>query len=279
MLGLVRCFAWVLAVSSVGCVTAQNYLDPNGPRFESSFGQIRDVEPALRIVTFNIENGRHVQQAIEGLRGRPELSSADVLVLQEMTASGVESIARSLALNAVYFPASSLEGHDRGNAVLSPWPIEASWKVLLPHRTRIVKNARAAAAARLRVDGRAIVVYSVHLGSPLGLSGGKRREQAEAVIADADRSPRQPVIVAGDFNSRSVGEVFVREGFVWTTEGVGSTIGIFSFDHIFTRGLGSGAGSAAGVAREVRDASDHRPVWAVLTPAEAVPGSTTLTSP
>ena len=278
MLGPVRRFAWLLAVSLGGCATAHNYLDPNGPRFEASYGQIRDVEPALRIVTFNIENGRRVQQAIAGLRGRPELCGADVLVLQEMTASGVESIARNLALNAVYFPASRLEGHDRGNAVLSPWPIEASWKVLLPHPTRIVKNARAAVAARLRVDGRAILVYSVHLGSPLGLSGGKRREQAAAVLADADRSPQQPVIVAGDFNSRSVAEVFVRGGFLWTTQGVGSTIGIFSFDHIFTRGLGSGAGSTAGVAREVRDASDHRPVWAVLTP-QAVPESTTLTSP
>ncbi|HJS57349.1 MAG TPA: endonuclease/exonuclease/phosphatase family protein [Vicinamibacteria bacterium] len=269
MLGLVRRFAGVLAVSFAGCVTAYNYLDPNGPRFEASFGQIPDVEPAMRIVTFNIENGRHVQRAIAGLRDRPELCAADVLALQEMTTSGVESIARSLALNAVYFPASRLEGHDRGNAVLSPWPIEASWKVLLPHRTRIANNARAAVAARLRVDGRAILVYSVHLGSPLGLSGGERREQAEAVLADADRSPQEPVIVAGDFNSRSVGEVFVRGGFLWTTKGVGSTIGLFSFDHIFIRGLGNGAGITAGVAREVRDASDHRPVWAVLTPEES----------
>lgn len=255
---------------SAACATAHNYLDAAGPRFEASYGQVRDREPALRVVTFNIENGRRVQRAVAGLTSHPELRGADVLVLQEMTAAGVETIARELALNAVYFPASSLEGHDRGNAVLSPWPIESSWKVLLPHRTRVVRNARAAAAARVLIGGRALVVYSVHLGSPLGLSGGKRREQAEAVLADADRNPREAVIVAGDFNSRSVGEVFVRAGFFWATKPVGKTTVLFSFDHIFSRGLGDG--STAGVAREVRDTSDHFPVWAVLPgpPAQQV---------
>jgi endonuclease/exonuclease/phosphatase (EEP) superfamily protein YafD len=40
-------------------------------------------------------------------------------------------------------------------------------------------------------------------------------------------------------------------------------VGPFSYDHIFSRGLGTG-GTEAGVAREVEDASDHRPVWVVL---------------
>ena len=69
--------------------------------------------------------------------------------------------------------------HDVGNAVLSPWPIEESWKLLLPHRSRILKQGRAAVAARIRVVGRPLRVYALQLGSPFGVSGGARKRQAE----------------------------------------------------------------------------------------------------
>jgi endonuclease/exonuclease/phosphatase (EEP) superfamily protein YafD len=127
----------------------------------------------------------------------------------------------------------------------------------------VLGQGRAAVTARVLVAGRAIRVYSVHLGSPLGTSGGNRRQQAEVVLADARAVP-EPVLVAGDFNSSSVGRAFEAEGFAWPTKAVGATTRRFSFDHVFARGLTPGAATAAGVAREVRDASDHRPVWAVL---------------
>jgi endonuclease/exonuclease/phosphatase family metal-dependent hydrolase len=251
-------------LSSLACATATNYLEPAGPRFESPFGEVHSADPTLRIVTFNIEHGRRVSEAIAGLAGHPELRGADVLLLQEMTADGVDAIACALSLNAVYYPASRRKGRDKGNAVLSPWPIEESWKVPLPHLTRVVGNSRSAAAARLRIDGRLIVAYSVHLGSPLGLSPGRRRAQAEAVLADANRDPQQAVVIGGDLNSRSVGRIFARDGFQWATSSVRRTIFLFSYDHIFTRGLGKALGT--GVAHEVSNASDHRPVWAVLPP-------------
>jgi endonuclease/exonuclease/phosphatase (EEP) superfamily protein YafD len=254
----------LVALPGLFCATARNYLDPTGPRFESRFGEVAADEPALRIVTFNIEHGIRVKEAVAGLLAHPELRGADVLTLQEMTAESTEGVARGLRMNAVYFPASSLKGHERGNAVLSPWPIEASWKVVLPHKTRIVKNSRSAVAARISIDGKSVVVYSLHLGSPLGLSGGQRREQAVAVLRDTERYREEPVIVTGDLNSHAVGEVFARAGFFWPTRSVGKSVMVFSFDHIFTRGLGSEG--RAGVARELKDASDHRPVWAVLPP-------------
>jgi len=55
--------------------------------------------------------------------------------------------------------------------------------------------------------------------------------------------------------------VVVAEGFAWPTKEVGGSVRGFSFDHVFVRGLGR-AGAVAGVARDVKDASDHRPVWA-----------------
>jgi hypothetical protein len=45
---------------------------------------------------------------------------------------------------------------------------------------------------------------------------------------------------------------------------VGDTISIFSWDHIFVRGLGVPDVAPAGKVRDVRGASDHRPVWASL---------------
>jgi hypothetical protein len=132
-------------LSSVACATAQNYMEPTGPRFEAPFGEVRDAEPALRIVTFNIEHGRRVRQAIAGLTSHPDLRGADVLLLQEMTADGVEAIARALSLNAVYYPASRLEGRDMGEAVLSPWPVEA-----LAHRARVPGALRFRPPARHR---------------------------------------------------------------------------------------------------------------------------------
>ena len=47
---------------------------------------------------------------------------------------------------------------------------------------------------------------------------------------------------------------------------VGASVRGFSFDHVFARGLGAGRWRA-GVAADVKDASDHRPVWAVLASA------------
>ena len=93
------------------------------------------------------------------------------------------------------------------------------------------------------------------------MSGKQRGEQAEALLADA-RKWEGPVIVGGDFNSRSVGERFVAAGYAWPTGTLRNTVGLFAFDHVFVRGLGGT--SESGVARECSEASDHHPVWATL---------------
>jgi len=258
----------LLAGAPCACATAHNYLDPASPRYEGAHAATPPEAPStLRVVTFNIEYGRRVDRAVADICAYEPLRDPDILLLQEMDAPGVELVARALGLNYVYFPASLTPktGRDFGNAVLSPWPIREAWKIPLPHPSRILHQARAAVAATVEVGGRPVRVYSVHFGSPFGVSGGSRADQADAVIADA-RASEEPVIVGGDLNSHGVGKRFVAAGFSWATEKIGGTRGRFSFDHVFARGL---APSGAGVVREADDASDHRPVWAVL----AVPGS------
>jgi endonuclease/exonuclease/phosphatase (EEP) superfamily protein YafD len=73
------------------------------------------------------------------------------------------------------------------------------------------------------------------------------------------------VVVAGDFNSWGIGQYLEEKGFVWPTKDVGHTITVFSWDHIFARGLGVPDSAFAGQIKDVRRASDHRPVWALLT--------------
>jgi endonuclease/exonuclease/phosphatase family metal-dependent hydrolase len=215
-------------------------------------------------VTFNVAYARKITEAIAALRTVP-LRGADVVALQEMDAPGTAAIAEALDMNYVYYPASRhpKTGRDFGNAVLSPWPIEESHKVLLPGRARVSHQARAAVAAVVRVGGRRIAVYSVHLTSPWGMGGGGRGKQAEAVLADAEKSAL-PVVVAGDFNSSGIGKRFRARGFEWPTEKVGHSAGPFSFDHVFLRGLSVSPRPSAGVAKAGPRASDHWPVWTLL---------------
>jgi len=267
---LLAACALVGAFSTGGCLAATNYLDPVGPVYRGSSHAALEFDHAIRVVTFNIQFARHIDRAIEALGSHPELKSADIVVLQEMDAPGVEAIARALRMNYVYYPISvhPKSGRDFGNAVLSPWPIDESRKLLLPHTSWFLKQARGAVAARIRVEEKTVQVYGLHLGSPLATSGGDRRRQAAAILADA-RSIRDPVIVAGDLNSYGVGAEFEREGFAWPTKHVGGSVRGFSFDHVFVRGLPL-SGSVAGVAHAVKDASDHRPVWADLRAFEDV---------
>jgi endonuclease/exonuclease/phosphatase family metal-dependent hydrolase len=254
------------AAAAVRCAPVTNYLDPAGPVYQTNGGQARDPEPAFRVVTFNVEKGKRVAEALAALRAHAALRDADVVVLQEMSAPGVATVAQALHMNSVYYPASREPhgGADWGNAILSPWPLEDPHKVLLPHLSFGTRRGRTATSARVRLPRGAIRFYSVHLGSPMGMGEGSRRDQAATILADAEKS-REPVVVAGDFNSHGVGELFLARGYCWPTQHIGPTVSRLSFDHVFARGLCSPAEQLrAGVARDVANASDHRPVWALL---------------
>ena len=129
-----------IALVLVACAPT-NLLNPTTPRFLGSYAPAAAdsaVQRELRIVSFNIKLSRRVDGAIEVLR-HDSLKGADVLSLQEMDEVGVERIARALRLNYAYYPSSIHPIDDKyyGPALLSRWPIERSWKVILPHEGRI----------------------------------------------------------------------------------------------------------------------------------------------
>jgi endonuclease/exonuclease/phosphatase family metal-dependent hydrolase len=252
----------------LSCAPALNYVDPDRPRYAGHFA-VADADTAFRVVTFNVKFAREVDRATRLLAEHEDLRGADIVALQEMDAEGTERIARALAMDYVYYPAIRHPGtgRDFGNAILSHWPLRDDHKLVLPYHSRFRGMQRIAVSATADTPLGPVRVYSVHLETPGGISGVDRQRQAAAVIRDAERYPR--VIVAGDFNSHAVGEVFEWYGFRWVTKDLGRTISLFAWDHVFLRGLDV-AQKSAGVVRDNRGASDHLPVWAVL---ESVPSS------
>ena len=256
--------AWL----SGGCAPATNLLGVNQPEFVGCYAPFSVSSAApLRVVTFNIKESREIDRAIAVLRS-DSLRDADVVALQEMSESGVDRIARALRLNYAYYPAviHHRTGGYYGPAVLSRWPIERSWKVLLPHGSWDRGLRRTATAAVVRANGLAILVYSVHLETMVKLSPAKRTEQVRAVTEDA-KGFQGPVVIAGDLNDYGMAARIHDQGYTWLTEWVGPTHTIFSMDHILARGLVSPEPGGVGVVREVGGASDHHPVWAVLVPS------------
>lgn len=255
------------ALVLVGCAPTTNLLNPSSPRFLGSFAPATPdsaVHRELRIVTFNIKLGRRIDRAIEVL-GTDSVRGADVLALQEMDEVGVERIARALELNYVYYPGSIHPTDHKyyGPALVSRWPIEQSWKLILPHTGRIRHQRRTATAAMLRVRGERVLAYAVHLETQLRISDAAREDQVLTILRHA-AGFMGPVVIAGDFNSQGIGPFLVRHGYRWVTERVGPSIAFFSWDHIFVRNLSPTRSPGAGLVKDVRGASDHRPVWAVV---------------
>jgi endonuclease/exonuclease/phosphatase family metal-dependent hydrolase len=255
-------------LSTQGCALAQNYDDPNGPRYAGSYSTATSLAADdFTLATFNIEFGIEVARATDEIRANAQLANAAVLLLQEMDAPGTDRIARDLRYDYVYYPGSVQQGKDNGNAVLSRWPIVDDRKLILPYRNPTNGRIRIAVRATLDTPTGPLVVYSVHTDT-VWLGPSARLGQAQAIIDDA-RNFAPPLAVGGDFNTLddSVGEETVRrfegDGYRWATSAVPpsaqSPIGPHRLDYVFVKGLAPQSSET-----EPTDASDHQPVWVEL---------------
>jgi endonuclease/exonuclease/phosphatase family metal-dependent hydrolase len=77
-----------------------------------------------------------------------------------------------------------------------------------------------------------------------------------------------PVIIAGDFNSYEVAGEALSRGYSWPTSGVVAKPSRPSAGSCLYRGLGTAPDSAS-VVHDVRGASDHHPVWAMVPVKQA----------
>lgn len=262
-----RAATLVVLGTGIGC-QGYNYESPLGPRYAAtvpprSTPAARSGANTIRVVTFNIQYGRHIDRAIAVLESSAALRNADIITLQEMDAPGTRRIAEALGMSYVYYPATVPRntGKDFGNAILSRWTIVADQKIVLPHLARFEHTERIATAATILVNGVPVRVYSVHLGTPLEIGPSSRRDQVRAILADAALYPR--VVVSGDMNSRGIGKEFRAAGFLWPTEHNPRTHLVFNWDHVFLKGFAHTDG--AGVVSDTLGASDHRPVWTLAS--------------
>jgi len=266
-----------LAPALLAACASSSYTPATVPVHEGSYASDHPIDSdSLLVVSYNIQFGEKIDQAVADLQSDSLVALADILLLQEMDAQGTDSLARALGCTYVYYPASVHPKHDKGfgNAVLSRWPILSHQVLFLPHAQPLNRQRRVAVSADIDIDGKPLRAISVHLEIPV-LSQGQRLNQLQAVV-DSLAADDIPTIIAGDFNTSSLDDFAVfhqvmREaGFhrvripVTHTARPNWKSQLFSqdllLDHIFYRGMRSvGAG---GLTEAL--ASDHFPVWARL---------------
>jgi len=251
---------------------AANYQDPFGPKYEGGFAKGEPVfQGTIKVVTYNINQGLEVNQAIEELQTYEALRDPDILLLQEMDEVGTRQVAQALCHNYVYYPASVFHWTKRnfGNAILTKWSLSDPGKILLPYRGLINQQLRIAVRATVTVGDVQISTYSVHTETYI-LPSPQRKAQVAAIVDDIGNGAGH-VVVGGDFNTisnRSIKRMagqFAEINLVRATAGLGPTINILglqpvALDHIFTRDL-----KVLGIGKvDAIKASDHFPVWVKL---------------
>ena len=232
----------------------------------------------VRVLSWNIEHGRNIEQAIEEIRSTPELDGTDIVLVQEMHPDAAERLAEGLGMGH-HFDAvadSCVTGLPFGNAVMSRWPLSDFETIPLPGVAPIKPQPRCAVHATVDVDGTVVSAISAHLETAYMRRSG-RSTQARAVAQH--RMANRPVatVVGGDFNSASAlavsatDRVMTGAGLHRATNRADSTFrrfGLsFTLDHIYARGADGSPWSvaASGVVRTA-SASDHQPIWAELQP-------------
>jgi len=251
---------------ALGCTAAINYVDPAGPIVVVPQSSTRQAAGEIRLVTFNVKLGEHVDRAADLLTRPGPLKDADVLFLQEMDGPGTETLARALGMNSIYVPSAvhGLSHRDFGVAILSPWPLDDARKVPLPYEHKFRKLRRAALAATVHTPAGDVRAYSIHFETAWGLwSEGHRRDQARTVLADA-AAWHGPIVIAGDFNGRGTADEVAKGGFSWLTRSLDDRGVFLDLDHVLVRGLCATGDRPAAHAPDVAHASDHRPVWALV---------------
>ena len=176
----------------------------------------------LRVVSYNIGLGymletrdprllrlsRNDFSIRAALDRHPALSDFDVLGLQEVC-SDDDTLARLRTVQPdlhVYFARADPKRAgecEKGQAVLSRYPIVAGGTITLPNRLRVV--GRSAIWVDIQVPGQyhPLRVYNVHFENrgPDSVRTDQAREVMAHVNAWREDNPHSPVIVLGDFNS------------------------------------------------------------------------------
>jgi endonuclease/exonuclease/phosphatase family metal-dependent hydrolase len=241
-------------------------------------------DPELRwplgVVSWNIHLGKRYAAVDRAFSYHAGLAGAAVVALQEVGRSrrrSAPSQARGLAikhgLNYVYAGAHRCGlGIERGQAILSPYPIERAWRISLP----VIRHHRIALAADIRAGDELLRVVNVHLENRSSVSPFIRRQrgaQLAHVLASLRDEPPARTVLMGDFNtlgfivdrgrSEILPALLAAEGYIDAHAGLDTVTHRpfrWQLDWIFSKDLPPLDAAVINTGK----ASDHLPLWASL---------------
>jgi endonuclease/exonuclease/phosphatase family metal-dependent hydrolase len=232
----------------------------------------------IKVASYNIRKslGTDRKRSPDRILSILEELDADIVALQEVDrrfGERVTTLSPDLIVDLTrYTPVrfgirqQSLGWH--GNVIL----VKKGAQVLGQQRIELPAfEPRGAVMAEVEVHGQAVRVVGMHLG----LTGGYRLKQAQAVVAHLERlEGRMPTVIMGDLNQWSgdggcLAQFAVHHNVIAPGPSFHARRPMLQLDRIITsRDLRL---EATGVHHSAlaRTGSDHLPVWAVLEPAHA----------
>ena len=240
----------------------------------------------VRVATFNVHEGEHVDDIAAAFQNTEPLSRTDVFFFQEIRnypnegSSRTKRIADKLGMAYVYAPAKEVDGGTHGLAILSRFPLENIAVMELPAGKLVVDNERRiAVSAEVQFSAIRLRLVNVHLDTRL--NPDERILQLRPAVIDAPQGsiiggdfntnpltwafnaiPLLPLAAAGETDQAPIVDDYMRAiGMTTPTAQFGSTDDFPVFeprlDSIYLRGLANGDGA---VERGVK-VSDHWPMW------------------
>lgn len=197
----------------------------NGVEWDNT---ISDVPPKdiIKVLTWNIERGKKLDETIEFIKASEALSAIDVFLAIEtdngMGRSGNRNIARELAealgMNYCFVPSYLVLGkgaqgetnHNEkntlalhGTTILSKYKIQEAYNVPVPpvkevfHSSEKRLGCKSGVTAKIEVGGKTIALGAIHID--LSSSAQQRANQLEALVNKLPEANVQ--LVGGDWNT------------------------------------------------------------------------------
>ncbi len=162
----------------------------------------REVPPTLRVATWNVHFGKDTDGLAANIAASPVLSTADVILLQEIEAYPEEQrtraskIAEQLGMTWFYAPARVEWNGTHGIAILSRFPLEAPLIKRLPYIDQAFNSReRNAQSVEVVLGDARVRIVNLHLDLRLGVVD--RIYQLSPAVVELDG----PALLGGDFNS------------------------------------------------------------------------------
>lgn len=212
----------------------------NGLEWDNTIAPATPPKEELRIVTWNIERGKHLDDIIILFQKDPELSKTDILLAIECdngmgrTANRnvAKELAEALGMNYCFAPSYLVLGKGamgetdhstknttalHGTAILSKYPIKMAKGVEVPpvkevfHSSEKRLGCKKGLVAQLQVGDKLIAIGAIHID--MSSNAKDRANQLNAVLTALPKADIQ--LIGGDFNChtfnvRKKGELFIQ---------------------------------------------------------------------